>query len=67
MLQTDDLVMIALGIDRDAPPLPEQPPLDDGIHLRWGFRRDRGFPWYGYYLYRRTSQKTAASRRRGKP
>jgi hypothetical protein len=60
MIESNDLVMIALGIDRDAPALPEQPRLADGIHLRWAFRRERGFPWYGYYLYRRTSEKTAA-------
>ena len=59
MLQGNDLVMLALGIDRDAPPLPEQPQLVDGVHLRWAFRRERGFPWHGYFLYRRTSEKTA--------
>ena len=60
MIQSNDLVMIALGIDRDAPALPEQPRLADGIHLRWAFRRERGFPWYGYQPSRRTSEKTAA-------
>lgn len=32
---------------------PPQPPLPDGIHLRWAFERTAGFPWYGYYLFRR--------------
>lgn len=52
-LQTSDLVMIAIGVDGDAPPIALQPPLVDGIHLRWAFPRARGFPWYGYYLFRR--------------
>jgi hypothetical protein len=52
-LQTSDLVMVALGVDGDAPPLALQPPLVDGIHLRWAFQRAHGFPWYGYYLFRR--------------
>src|SRR5262249_8416217 len=31
----------------------EQPPLVDGIHLRWAFKPDLGFPWHGFYLFRR--------------
>ncbi len=27
--------------------------LVDGIYLRWAFTRAIGFPWYGYYLFRR--------------
>src|SRR5919109_4289215 len=53
-LQTQDLVMVGLGIQGDRPPNRLQPPLVDGIHLRWSFRRDLGFPWYGFYLFRRT-------------
>jgi hypothetical protein len=45
--------MVGLGILRDIPPINDQPPLVDGIHLRWAFPRARGFPWYGYYLFRR--------------
>lgn len=52
-LQTSDLVMVALGVDGDAPPIALQRPLVDGIHLRWAFPRERAFPWYGYYLFRR--------------
>lgn len=52
-LQSNDLVMVALGVLNDAPPIPEQPSLVDGIHLRWHFPRAKGFPWYGYYLFRR--------------
>jgi hypothetical protein len=52
-LQASDLVMVALGVDGDAPPLALQPPLVDGFHLRWAFPRAHGFPWYGYYLFRR--------------
>lgn len=55
-LQTQNLVMIGLGVQDDCPPtIPcrVQPKLVDGIHLRWAFTRERGFPWYGYYLFRR--------------
>src|SRR5713101_7878340 len=52
-LQTQNLVMVGLGITGDTPPNPLQPLLVDGIHLRWAFARDLGFPWYGFYLFRR--------------
>jgi len=45
--------MVGLGSSGDAPPNSEQPPLSDGIHLRWAFKRELGFPWYGFYLFRR--------------
>ena len=46
--------MVGLGILNDVPPNHSlQPTLADGIHLRWAFERDLGFPWYGYYLFRR--------------
>jgi hypothetical protein len=45
--------MVGLGILGDRPPNDFQPPLEDGIHLRWAFRRALGFPWYGFYLFRR--------------
>lgn len=51
------LGMIALGIEGDAPPVSIQPKLEDGIHLRWASRRDLSFPWYGYFLFRRLSQR----------
>jgi hypothetical protein len=52
-LQSSDLVMAALGIAGDAPPLALQPKLADGVHLRWAQPRARGFPWQGYFLFRR--------------
>lgn len=52
-LQTENLVMIGLGIRDDQPPDVVQPQLKDGIHLRWAFQRDLGFPWYGFHLLRR--------------
>src|SRR5687768_2891881 len=52
--------MIALGVQNDAPPIPLQPALPDGIHLRWAFPRARGFPWYGYYLFRRPHENRGA-------
>lgn len=45
------LSMVGLGVLNDTPPDEAQPRLVDGIHLRWAFRQ--GFPWYGFYLYRR--------------
>src|ERR1044071_5964891 len=54
--------MLRLGVVGDQRPMPDlQPKLPEGIHLRWGFKRDpqpaldRGFPWYGFYLFRRQS------------
>ncbi len=55
-LQTPNVVMIGLGSDGDRPANQIQPPLVDGIHLRWAFKRQLGFPWYGFYLYRRPHQ-----------
>jgi hypothetical protein len=31
----------------------------DGVHLRWAFKRDLGFPWYGFYIFRRPHQVDA--------
>jgi hypothetical protein len=45
--------MVGLGSAKDTPPNSEQPPLIDGIHLRWAFKRELGFPWHGFYLFRR--------------
>jgi hypothetical protein len=45
--------MVGLGSAHDVPPNSEQPPLIDGIHLRWAFKRELGFPWHGFYLFRR--------------
>lgn len=52
-LQTENLVMIGLGVHGDVPPNPHQPALPDGIHLRWSFEQELGFPWFGFYLFRR--------------
>lgn len=56
-LQGPDLVMVALGLSGDAPPIAEQPRCVDGVHLRWSAPRRRGFPWHGYYLFRRPSRR----------
>jgi hypothetical protein len=48
--------MIGLGILGHQPVSPYQARLVDGIHLRWGFLRELGFPWYGFYLFRRPSR-----------
>lgn len=47
---------VALGVDGDTPPNDLQPPLVDGIHLRWAFPTEVGFPWHGYYLFRRLTE-----------
>ncbi len=52
-LQATRLTMIGLGVESDAPPDPIQPKLADGVHLRWQFQRELGFPWYGFFLFRR--------------
>ena len=48
--------MIGLGVLNNQPANSYQAPLVDGIHLRWGFLRELGFPWYGFYLFRRPAQ-----------
>jgi hypothetical protein len=48
------LALLTLGVVSDARPLPQlQPPLREGIHLRWAFDPTLGFPWFGFYLFRR--------------
>lgn len=47
---------MGLGVLGNPPANPYQPPLTNGIHLRWGFLRELGFPWYGFYLFRRPAQ-----------
>jgi hypothetical protein len=48
------LALDALSIIKDAPPNAKQPPLEDGIHLRWAPGDNRDFPLKGgYYLFRR--------------
>lgn len=50
------LAVLAIGAVGDDRPLPSlQPPLKEGIHLRWAFDPSLGFPWYGFYLFRRLS------------
>ncbi len=55
-LQSSNLMMVGVGSWKDAPPNSEQPPLVDAIHLRWGFKHELGFPWHGFYLFRRLHQ-----------
>ncbi len=53
--QTDDLSLLTLGILEDKPPDADQSKLPNGIHCRWLFPPERGFPWHGFYLFRRES------------
>jgi hypothetical protein len=48
--------MIGLGVLGDAQPNPGLPKLAEGIHLRWSFKRELGFPWHGFFLFRRPHQ-----------
>ncbi len=50
--------MLGLGIRGDHPVDPEQTPLVDANHLRWAPDQALGFPWYGFYLFRRENQPT---------
>jgi hypothetical protein len=52
-LQGENLAMVGLGVLGDQPPHPIQPVLPDGVHLRWAFDPELGFPWHGYHLFRR--------------
>src|SRR3954447_15705569 len=55
-LQTDNLAMIALGVLGDQPVSPYQSVLLKGMHVRWGFASDRGFPPHGFHLFRRPAR-----------
>ncbi|HEX5718724.1 MAG TPA: hypothetical protein VF179_21365, partial [Thermoanaerobaculia bacterium] len=54
--QTDDLTLLALGILDDQSVDPERPALVKGTHLRWAPAQELGFPWHGFYLFRREHQ-----------
>lgn len=58
-LQGRNLVIVGLGSVGDAPPNHVQPPLADGIHLRWAFDPELGFPPYGFYVFRRPHKDAA--------
>lgn len=47
--------MIALGV-LGSPPNSYQPALVRGMYLRWGFLPELGFPWHGFYLFRRPAR-----------
>lgn len=61
-LQGTHLVMSGLSVLADNPPNLLQPPLKDGIHLRWEFPPERGFPWHGFYLFRRRHHRQDPAR-----
>jgi len=54
-LQSNALMLLGQGLQGEAAN-GLQPAIDDGIHLRWSFDPDRGFPRYGFYLFRRQRQ-----------
>jgi hypothetical protein len=49
--------MVGLGTLQDSPVNSLQPKLVDAVHLRWAFRPELGFPWHGFYLFRRNSKQ----------
>lgn len=52
-IQSNDLTALALGITGDVPPSSLQPPVRNGVHIRYATSFARGFPWFGFYLFRR--------------
>lgn len=38
-------------------------PLPQGVHVRWAFERERGFPWGGFYVLRRVTRLGVAGGR----
>src|SRR5260370_27197441 len=52
-LQSENIVMSGIAVPRDQRSNAAQPHLISGIHLRWAFKREQGFPWLGFYLFRR--------------
>lgn len=52
-VQTKNLVMVGLGFLDEAQVDPELPAVAAGVHLRWSFLREQGFPLHGYSLFRR--------------
>ena len=47
------LTMVGIGVADDGQPTPDVPPLRPGVHLRWGFESEHGFPTHGFTLLRR--------------
>ena len=50
------LSMVGLGTLQNEPGNPLQPKLVDAVHLRWACGPGIGFPWHGFYLYRRNAR-----------
>jgi hypothetical protein len=55
------LAIVGLRISGDTPPDVYQPTVIDGTHLRWSFVHkpgaQTGFPWHGYFLFRRRHEQ----------
>lgn len=52
-IQSNELMALGLGITGDVPPTSLQPPVRNGIHIRYATSFAKGFPWFGFYLFRR--------------
>ncbi len=62
-LQSENLIISALGVKTEYKPASHLPEfyedtiLPKGMHLTWRFELKRGFPFFGYYLFRRPSRQ----------
>ncbi len=52
-IQSTDLTALGLGITGDLPPTSLQPQVRNGVHIRCATSFAKGFPWFGFYLFRR--------------
>lgn len=52
-MQSNDLTALGLGVTGDVSPTSLQPHVRDGVHIRYATSFARGFPWFGFYLFRR--------------
>ena len=55
-LHTSRLSLYAVGVVGDSPSDAVRSTLVDGLHLRWVFDRDLGFPRHGFHVFRRPSR-----------
>src|SRR4051794_2414397 len=57
-LHASRLSLYAVGVVGDSPSDAVRSTLVDGVHLRWVFDRDLGFPRHGFHVFRRPNRST---------